>query len=89
MLHVLAAQRGLTCDKCDAFPHVPHKLINTEFPFSRVRLKAVQAHENVTQEGFCICIMYHRIPENHFHLFRSALAYRYTLTGNLICFISS
>lgn len=65
MLHVIGAQREFACEQCDTFPHVPHKPINTEFPFSRVRIKAVQAHENGTQEGYGIYIMYHRIPENH------------------------
>lgn len=88
MLHVIASQGeggGEGGVGLWSFPHLLHKLINTEFPFSGVWLEALQAHENVTQESFCIYIIPHRNPENHFHLFRLLLAYRYTLTGNLVC----
>lgn len=68
MLHVSVAQGGLAPDQWD-FPHVPHKQINTEFPL--VWLKAVQAHEDVTQAGCGTYIKHHWIPENPSHLFKS------------------
>lgn len=82
MLHAIASRQGLTSDPFPIFD-TNWSILNS--PFSGVWLGALQAHENVTQESFCIYIIPHRNPENHFHLFRSLLAHRYTLTGNLVC----